>query len=376
VQIDTIVKANCSTRVIPPAQTVAEKVIRQQVQKDLDEKGASVSRERWHEHRNVPDMVRDYGLAYRDTDNNDREVYFPVCLNCRRVESHEVIKVYANMCSSRKAIGGHVVSQRHKHALDEEQRESKREVRRRRIGLNIARTALQTLREGASYVQFEHKLQSLHLAGVDIDSISHSREFIRGFVESMTDDVMDKRVSENIRAIDPITGRKRVFAFMADKVTELHRTRDAVVLMIMSEKGELQVVFADYLFVTGHTREALMGQIYDETFIKKLGLTPTEITVLCTGAAFDGAYFHMNSPDQLAKRIVEQAKGCPTTRSEIRNLVGWLLCTWDPAHRLELVVNDIRNDKLGVDDELMSAPWYAEIPKDNASMYSCYSYGK
>jgi len=120
-----------------------------------------------------------------------------------------------------------------------------REVRRRRVGLNIVRTALQTLREGASYVQFEHKLQSLHLIGVDIGSMHHSREFFRGFVESRTV-VMDKRVREHVRAIDPIKGRMRVFAFMADKVTELHRTGDAVALMIMSEEGELHAVFADY----------------------------------------------------------------------------------------------------------------------------------
>ncbi len=124
-------------------------------------------------------MVRDSGLAYRDTDNNGREFSCPVCLKYRRVEGHEVIKVYANLCATRKAIGRHLASQRHKHALDEEQRESEREARRRRVGMDIARTALQTLREGASYVQFEHKLQSLHLVGVDIGSLNHSREFIR-----------------------------------------------------------------------------------------------------------------------------------------------------------------------------------------------------
>ena len=85
--------------------------------------------------------------------------------------------------------------------------------------------------------------------------MNHSREFIRGFVESMTH-VMGKRIKEHVRAIDPINGRKRVFAFMADKVSELRWT---VALMIMSEVGELQVVFANYLLVTGHIWEALMG---------------------------------------------------------------------------------------------------------------------
>jgi hypothetical protein len=42
-------------------------------------------------------------------------------------------------------------------------------------------------------------------------------------------------------------------------------------MMIMAKEGELQAVFADYLLVDGHTREALVGQIYDETFVKKLG---------------------------------------------------------------------------------------------------------
>ncbi len=76
---------------------------------------------------------------------------------------------------------------------------------------------------------------------------------------------------------------------MADEVTELHRTGDAVAVMMMSEEGEVKAMFADYLLVTGHIGEALMGQIYDETLIKKLGLTPAEIREQCTGAAFDGA---------------------------------------------------------------------------------------
>ncbi len=73
---------------------------------------------------------------------------------------------------------------------------------------------------------------------------------------------------------------------------------------------------------------------------------------------------------------MEKAKGAPATRSEIRILGERLLCTWDPAHRLELVANDIRIDKLGVDVELMSAQRYAQIPKDFTAMYVCCSYDK
>jgi hypothetical protein len=42
---------------------------------------------------------------------------------------------------------------------------------------------------------------------------------MRMFVKSMTI-VMDRKIGAHLKEIDPITGRKRVFAFMADKVTE------------------------------------------------------------------------------------------------------------------------------------------------------------
>jgi hypothetical protein len=114
VQVDTITKANCTAQVIPSAHIIAEEDLRQQAMKELEEKGTCVCRERWQDHRNVPDMVRDFGLAYRDTDNDGREVYCPVCLKCRGGEGREVIKVYASPSASRKAIGRHVATQRHK----------------------------------------------------------------------------------------------------------------------------------------------------------------------------------------------------------------------------------------------------------------------
>ena len=84
----------------------------------------------------------------------------------------------------------------------------------------------------------------------------------------------------------------------------------------------------------------------------------------------------MNSPEHLAKLMVEAAKGSPTSRHEIHNRVEWMLCSWDPAHRLELVTKDIRLDKPGLDVELLYVPWYAQIPKNIPSMYATCSYGK
>ena len=48
--------------------------------------------------------------------------------------------------------------------------------------------------------------------------------------------MMVMRIMEHVRAINPMTDRKRVFPFMADKVTELNRARDAFALIVMSEE--------------------------------------------------------------------------------------------------------------------------------------------
>ncbi len=47
--------------------------------------------------------------------------------------------------------------------------------------------------------------------------------------------VMDLRIQRHLHAIDEVTGWKRIFALMADKVTEMHKTGDVVALVIMSE---------------------------------------------------------------------------------------------------------------------------------------------
>ncbi len=59
--VNTVIKASCTAQVIPSAQIVAEDVLRQQHQRQLEEHGTGVSRELWTSHTNVPDMVRETG---------------------------------------------------------------------------------------------------------------------------------------------------------------------------------------------------------------------------------------------------------------------------------------------------------------------------
>ena len=112
-------------------------------------------------------------------------------------------------------------SNQHKNALEEQERALLRVVRRNRVGLTIARIALHTMREGCSYLQFEQKLLDLHLASLDIGSSNRSMEFIRMFVKIMQGSV-DRRINDHLHEVDVITRRMGVFAFMDNKVTDLH----------------------------------------------------------------------------------------------------------------------------------------------------------
>ena len=165
-------------------------------------------RELWREHRIQADVVRDSGMAYRDTDDTARDILCPVCCEYRDGAGDLIFSADQRLSDLKKAIGRHLECSRHKQALEEQERALLLAVRRSRVGLTIARTALQTLREGCSYLQFEKKLLDLHLAGLDIGSLNHSKEFIRLFVKSMRTTV-DRRITDHLHQVDVITGRKR-----------------------------------------------------------------------------------------------------------------------------------------------------------------------
>ena len=124
--------------------------------------------------------------------------------------------------------------------------ELERKARRTRVVLSVGRATFQTIREGCSYLQFEKKLLNLHLSGLEIGSMNHSVRFIKVFVDSMKS-VMDMRIRDHMHAVDVVTGRKRLFAFAADKVTELQRIGDAIGMVIMTEEGDLKPIYSGLL---------------------------------------------------------------------------------------------------------------------------------
>ena len=145
-------------------------------------------------------MVRDVGLAYREIDGGrDREIFCPVCHEYGRgVAAKTMFCSNQRLKYLKKAIARHMATYAHSKALTKKERES-------RVGLTIARTTLQTVREGNSYLKFEEKLHSFHLACVDIGSLNHSREFAMAFVGSMSV-VMDLRIQRHhLHDVDAVT---------------------------------------------------------------------------------------------------------------------------------------------------------------------------
>jgi hypothetical protein len=271
------------------------------------------------EHRNEADMVRDVGLAYRETCDNGHEIYCPVCQRYCGSKGYVGIHNSWKLFVTNQSIGRHLGTTRHKQSLDLHAMEMERQARRTRVGLAVG-----------SYLKFEEKLLNLHFAGLDVGSMNHSVKFIERFVDSMAH-VMERRIRDYLHAVDPVTSRKRLFAFAADKITKLHRTWDAIGMLIMTEEGEVKPLFIDYLLVTQHIGHALMRDIYQETFIKKLGLTPQKIRQQCTGVAFDGKYFCLNALEALASMMIERAKGTTSTAREIADLLEWLLGSGPPT---------------------------------------------
>ena len=111
-------------------------------------------REKWTQHTNEADIVKDAGLAYRENDDGrDRDIICPVCRDYGRGNVVDTF-FYGNqrLKNLRKGILKHLATDAHKKALTEHEKERTRQLRRSRVGLTIARATQQTVREGNSYL--------------------------------------------------------------------------------------------------------------------------------------------------------------------------------------------------------------------------------
>ena len=111
--VDFVIKANSTAQVIPSAEAIAEEVLRQQQHHAHEKHGTGVFRELWKEHRIETNVVRDAGLAYRDTDDHGREIYCPTCLAYCGNKCYVGITSFPKLHVTKKTIGRHLGTARH-----------------------------------------------------------------------------------------------------------------------------------------------------------------------------------------------------------------------------------------------------------------------
>lgn len=181
-----------------------------------------------------------------------------------------------------------------------------------------------------------------------------------------------------LHSIDKVTGRRRLFAISAVKATERHRTSQPIGIIVLVA-GELKAIFVDCILVKAHSGEALAKDIIEICLImKKLGFSKHQLRQQMTSFAADGQYFALAIAQHIAHLLLkdEHGDGPAFISEEVEYAMQWLLCTWDPAHRLELVLKDVRKDVLSVHEELPELKWYGEIAMDVNEIYSKFTYRK
>lgn len=250
----------------------------------------------------------------------------------------------------------HIDSQTHRNAqLAREEasaEQKKKSDRNMKVGMVLARTAYKIVKLGQSYANFETEVSLLHMNGVDVGDINHSRKFASQIVSAIFDVAVTK-VKQVIRSELPTTGRPRPVGLLADKLTKKHRTGHIVGIVLPMPEREvgqdfLVPLYLDMPIVKEHSGRALAEQII--AVIQDFGVSPQQVN----GGSFDGQYFSLKVPEHI---------------HELLNISpDWCTFIWDIAHRLNLADHDIRKSP--------DFTWLVKMTDLIGTAFSKVSYGK
>lgn len=242
---------------------------------------------------------------------------------------------------------GHLWAVENKARLDEVSRS------KRQQGLNVASTAYECFIEGRSSQAFERQLYYDSLKGVSIGQINHSDAFFFSFRKDVYG-VLHERLVNHLKTPQPaIGGRCPPFAIVADKMTALRRTNQAVgKLSIDYSRGCIVPILSGARVVKEHDG-AGVGKNMIEVLKEDCMLTDDMLKLQATGQGYDGAYFHCSVPKYVSKLLGHKSE-------------EWTLPGWEIAHQLEVVLNHIRKKIV----------WYAEMAEKVSRVVSKCRYGK
>eukprot|EP00951_Prasinocladus_malaysianus_P016905 scaffold132378_cov43-Prasinocladus_malaysianus.AAC.1 len=333
---------------------------------------------------NMDDLLHDCGFHKEE----DEGVGVVVCPKCTKYLGKRYSLKIGEMRRNRASWVAHLNSTIHKKACEFEGQIDEEERKTREIGENLARLVLQTIREAGSYQAFERKIVDFYLMGGRVGRFNHSSKFMRGMVQAMYD-LTCRRVKRWLHSIDPLTGKPRLYSATADKVTEQHRTGQAIGILAFDD-GEVKALFVDYLLSKDATGAGLTKDLMSLCLQDTFGFTRDQLLQQFMGFAADGQYFNLNVMEEIAKALLPMEE--QENESKISELMKWLLCTWDGAHRLELSIGDVRSDKQSVlgqiadrqprkkkqprEERLNSVKWYQDLSGKVAEIYHGFNYGK
>ena len=233
---------------------------------------------------------------------------------------------------------------------------------RRGAALAVGRALYFIIIEGMSYLSFERVLVLMHLCGVDIGTLNHSAWFANKMLEHLYAAVFDKLKALIDAPLPVLNGRKRPVAACADKATQLRRTGNAMGILMFVD-GEIKAFMLKGAIVplTSDSGASNLAKMLIDGITEVVPLA--ELKQRIAGWSFDGAYIMGNVPQ------------------EICGLLG-VICAiifstfiWDDAHKLELGLGDVRDDKIGK-ESLFTCDFYSQLAVDVGSIVGVFNYGK
>lgn len=155
-----------------------------------------------------------------------------VILGVNLVRRESDNRVCRGMSAVRFSLKSHMASDLHEwcnlHAVEKKSIESTRVS----AGLNLARLALQTVKEHNADHSYERAVSTAKALGLNVGTKNHSRKFLPRIRKSMRA-VLNETFMTLLTEPDPATKRPPAFAVMADKATLLHRTGQMVGIILM-----------------------------------------------------------------------------------------------------------------------------------------------
>eukprot|EP00918_Siedleckia_nematoides_P070988 GHVU01154961.1.p1 GENE.GHVU01154961.1~~GHVU01154961.1.p1 ORF type:complete len:483 (-),score=74.90 GHVU01154961.1:310-1758(-) len=259
----------------------------------------------------------------------------------------------------RFSIGRHLKTTAHISAVEKEARMKQRRQELKSQGMANGRAVYANVKEARPFVSYERTLLMLDLNGVGVGTINHGRKFAKGLVMEMASVIMSRMQTFLDTPCAAIGMRKPSIAIAADKSTHLRRTSQLVSATMMVE-GELVCIMVDRGVVPPHRGDGqgLAGMVIEST-MKLMPLSEQKERV--AAFAFDGQYIK----DDVAATLRPVYEGKPQ----------WLTIQWDPAHKAELVLEDLMEDREGA-EQLSSVKWLRALPPKTSKILHRFQMGK